>query len=60
MRPAHLNAILDKELTSALTGEHTPVMLWGPPGIGKSDIVNQAGLRNNVPVYVSPEQRLKG
>jgi hypothetical protein len=50
MRPAHLSTILDKEYLGAKQGHHTPVMLWGPPGIGKSDIINQIGTRNNVPV----------
>ena len=50
MRPAHLNTILDKEFIGAQDGSHTPVMLWGPPGVGKSDLINQIGERNNVPV----------
>lgn len=50
MRPAHLSTILDKEFLGALQGSHTPVMLWGPPGVGKSQIVVQVGLRHNVPV----------
>ncbi len=50
MRPAHLSTILDKEYLGAKQGHHTPVMLWGPPGIGKSDIINQIGTRNDVPV----------
>jgi hypothetical protein len=37
MRPSHVAAILDREFESA--AEHTPVMLWGPPGVGKSRIV---------------------
>lgn len=50
MRPANLSTILDKEYLGAQQGHHTPVMLWGPPGIGKSDIINQIGQRNNTPV----------
>lgn len=50
MRPAHLSIILDQEFFGAETGHHTPVMLWGPPGIGKSDIINQIGIRNDIPV----------
>ncbi|MEB4589534.1 MoxR family ATPase [Candidatus Thiothrix sp. Deng01] len=50
MRPAHLSTILDKEFLGALQGSHTPVMLWGPPGVGKSQIVAQVGLRHNAPV----------
>jgi hypothetical protein len=47
MRPANLSTILDKEYIGAQHGHHTPVMLWGAPGIGKSDIINQIGERNN-------------
>ncbi|CAA6803618.1 MAG: conserved hypothetical protein [uncultured Thiotrichaceae bacterium] len=50
MRPAHLSTILDQEFIGAQNGHHTPVMLWGPPGIGKSDIINQIGTRNHIPV----------
>ncbi|MCK5726909.1 MAG: AAA family ATPase [Thiotrichaceae bacterium] len=50
MRPAHLNTILDQEFYGVRQGHHTPVMLWGPPGIGKSDIINQIGERHQVPV----------
>ena len=41
MRPAQLIAILEREYSSAASGHHTPVMLWGPPGVGKSDMVSQ-------------------
>jgi hypothetical protein len=34
MRPMHLLAVLDREFTSTRQGHHTPVMLWGPPGVG--------------------------
>jgi len=50
MRPAHLNLILDHEFLGAQNGSHTPVMLWGPPGVGKSDLIAQIGERNEVPV----------
>lgn len=50
MRPAHLRTVLDKEFLSAAEGMHTPVMLWGPPGVGKSEIVAQIGERHSVPV----------
>jgi len=50
MRPAHLSSILDKEFLGTLAGHHTPVMLWGPPGVGKSQIIAQVGDRHNVPV----------
>ena len=38
MRPAYLNNILDKEFHAAQSGQHTPVMLWGPPGVGKTSL----------------------
>ncbi len=50
MRPVHLAAVLDCEFLGAEIGHHTPVMLWGPPGVGKSDIVGQIAERHNVPV----------
>lgn len=50
MRPAHLFSVLDKEFHGATHGQHTPVMLWGPPGVGKSQIVAQVAERNNVPM----------
>ena len=50
MRPSHLSTILDKEFLGTLQGYHTPVMLWGPPGVGKSQIVAQIGERHNAPV----------
>ncbi len=50
MRPLHLLSILDREFTSARDGHHTPVMLWGPPGVGKSQMVTQIASRHAVPV----------
>ncbi|RMG33307.1 MAG: AAA family ATPase [Gammaproteobacteria bacterium] len=50
MRPAQLLTILDREFTSTLEGHHTPVMLWGPPGVGKSDMIRQTAERHGVPV----------
>ncbi|AGA90521.1 ATPase family protein associated with various cellular activities (AAA) [Thioflavicoccus mobilis 8321] len=50
MRPAHLFSILDREFSSAVHGHHTPVMLWGPPGVGKSQIVAEVAARRDVPV----------
>ena len=41
MRPAHIIAVIEKEFSSTQQGYHTPVMLWGPPGVGKSQIVAQ-------------------
>jgi SpoVK/Ycf46/Vps4 family AAA+-type ATPase len=50
MRPAHLLTILEREFTSASEGHHTPVMLWGPPGVGKSQMVAQVAARHDAPV----------
>ena len=50
MRPAHILTVLDKEFQSAIDGHHTPVMLWGPPGIGKSQMVAQVAEMHNIPV----------
>jgi hypothetical protein len=50
MRPAQLLTVLDREFTSTNEGHHTPVMLWGPPGVGKSQIVAQIGARHEAPV----------
>ena len=50
MRPAHLSTVLDTEFLSAREGMHTPVMLWGPPGVGKSEIVARISERHGVPV----------
>ncbi|MEN8219280.1 MAG: MoxR family ATPase [Pseudomonadota bacterium] len=48
MRPAQLSIILDREFLSTL--HHTPVMLWGPPGVGKSQIVTQVAAMHNAPI----------
>ena len=48
MRPTHIAAILDREFNSTLTGQHTPVMLWGPPGVGKSQIIAEIADRHQV------------
>lgn len=50
MRPAQLLAVLEREFTSTREGHHTPVMLWGPPGVGKSQMVAQIAARHAVPV----------
>lgn len=50
MRPAQLLTILDREFASTREGHHTPVMLWGPPGVGKSDMIRQTGERHDAPV----------
>ncbi|MCU0970540.1 MAG: MoxR family ATPase [Gammaproteobacteria bacterium] len=50
MRPAHLLTILDREFTSTRQGHHTPVMLWGPPGVGKSQMVAQVAAAHRAPM----------
>jgi len=48
MRPAHLTTILEREFSSAKEGLHTPVMLWGPPGVGKSQLIAQIAQNHQV------------
>ncbi len=50
MRPVHISQVLECEFTSTREGHHTPVMLWGPPGVGKSQLVAQVGRHHGVPV----------
>jgi hypothetical protein len=50
MRPAQLSIVLDREFLSTRDGHHTPVMLWGAPGIGKSQIVSQIAAKHDAPV----------
>lgn len=50
MRPAQLMMILEREFLSTCHGHHTPVMLWGAPGVGKSQMVQQVAARHGVPV----------
>lgn len=50
MRPSQLLTILETEFQSVQRGQHTPVMLWGPPGVGKSQIVAQVAEQHQVPV----------
>ena len=50
MRPAQLLTVLDREFLSAREGHHTPVMLWGAPGIGKSQIIAQVAKRHSTPM----------
>jgi len=42
MRAEQLSRLLRREIAAAMQGEHTPVMLWGAPGVGKSALVAQA------------------
>jgi len=48
MRPAEILTILDYEFLSARAQHHTPVMLWGPPGVGKSQMVAQTSRNRGV------------
>ncbi len=48
MRPAQLSIVLEREFLNS--HHHTPVMLWGAPGIGKSQLVTQVGIKYNAPV----------
>lgn len=50
MRPAQLLKVLEREFVSTREGHHTPVMLWGPPGVGKSQMVGQIAARHGVKV----------
>ncbi|MCB1858185.1 MAG: AAA family ATPase [Gammaproteobacteria bacterium] len=50
MRPTQLLTVLDLEWKSTREGHHTPVMLWGPPGVGKSQLVAQVAARHEIPV----------
>lgn len=50
MRPRHLKSVLDQELASAINGHNTPVMIWGPPGVGKSQLVSLVAEQRSVPV----------
>jgi len=50
MRPAHLSTVLDKEFLSTKEGHHTPVMIWGAPGVGKSQIIGQVAEKHNIPL----------
>ncbi len=50
MRPAQIATVLEQEFLSTHDGHHTPVMLWGPPGVGKSQMVQQVGERHGMPV----------
>lgn len=50
MRPSHIETILNREFESAADGHHTPVMLWGPPGVGKSQIVAKIAQQHSVPL----------
>ena len=50
MRPRDLLTVLDHEFLSTREGHHTPVMLWGPPGVGKSQMVAETAQKHDIPV----------
>jgi MoxR-like ATPase len=50
MRPSHIETILASEFRAAAEGAHTPVMLWGAPGVGKSRIVREVARAADVPL----------
>src|SRR2546423_9189043 len=50
MRPSHISAMLDREFSSTASLAHTPVMVWGPPGVGKSRIVAAIAEAHRVPL----------
>ena len=50
MRPAKLLTVLEREFASTESGHHIPVMLWGPPGVGKSQMVAQIAAQHKAPV----------
>lgn len=50
MKPTQILTVLKREFEGVAAGHHTPVMLWGPPGIGKSQMVAQIAARFDAPV----------
>ena len=50
MRPNTLATLLHHEFVSVEHGHHTPAMIWGPPGVGKSQIVAQVARNAGVPM----------
>ena len=50
MRATRILVLLEREFLASREGVHTPVMLWGPPGVGKSQLVAQAAARHGAPV----------
>ena len=50
MKPSHILTILEREFSSTINKQHTPVMLWGPPGVGKSQIIAQIAAQHGVPL----------
>ena len=50
MRSSQLIDFFQVEFSATSSGHHTPVMLWGPPGVGKSQVVHQAAATHDLPV----------
>ncbi|GAB6042394.1 AAA family ATPase [Endothiovibrio diazotrophicus] len=50
MRPSQMMTILEREFVSAREGHHTPVMMWGPPGVGKSQMVSEVAAAHGAEV----------
>lgn len=50
MRPAQLIETLGLEAAESDPGNLAPLMIWGPPGIGKSAIIRQVGDSHDLPV----------
>ena len=48
MRPSEIAEVIDREFRAAGSGAHTLAMLWGPPGVGKSQIVAQGAARHGM------------
>ena len=49
-RSEQVSKILTQEFESVFDGHHTPVMLWGAPGIGKSQIISQVAKTHDVEI----------
>lgn len=45
MKPTRLNSVLESLLT-----QRWPAFIWGPPGVGKSSVVQQIAARKGLPV----------
>src|SRR5690606_12991223 len=47
---SQVRAVLEREFAAAAEGIHTPVMLWGAPGVGKSRIAAAVAEHHGVPL----------
>ncbi|MFP4155653.1 MAG: AAA family ATPase [Halothiobacillaceae bacterium] len=50
LSPADLAGWLEDEIAARHNGLHTPLMIWGPPGIGKSELVATAARNHGLPL----------